>query len=361
MKDALIKKNSARITAKLPDPSTISPDPSAIMHVALGFWQSKTLLAAVKLEIFTLLDNSSLTGEQIQTRLGLDSKYAFDFLDALVSLGFLEREGNGTLAKYSNTNDTAFFLDKKKPQYIGGFLEMANDREYKFWGDLEEGLKTGKPQNEIKYTGKSSFEAIYESPQRLKQFTDAMSGIQKGSFSAFAEKFDFTPYSSLLDAGGSAGLLSALVAAKNPHMHCTTLDLPQLEPFALETSAQLNVGNRVTVRNGDFFKDPFPKADIITMGNILHSFDLPSKKMLIQKAFDALPDNGCLVVIETIMDNERRKNSFALLMSLNMLIESDGGFNYTEAQYDMWTKEAGFKKTRFIHLAGPVSAGIAYK
>jgi len=341
--------------------SNQQPDASAIMQVALGFWPSKTLLAAVKLELFTFINHQAFTASQIQAALDLDGSHIFDFLDALSSMGFLERKGEGKSALYSNTMDTGFFLDKTKPAYIGGFLEMANDREYRFWADLEEGLKTGKPQNEIKYTGKSSFEAIYESPQRLKQFTDGMSGIQKGSFMAFADKFDFTPYRRLVDAGGSGGLLSALVAAKHPHMHCTTFDLPQLEVLARETIEQLNVSDRVAIHSGDFFNEPLPGADIITMGNILHSFDLASKKMLIQKAYQALPEKGCLVVIETIIDNERRSNTFAMLMSLNMLIESDGGFNYTLADFEKWVKEAGFQATSFLPLAGPISAAIAYK
>lgn len=343
--------------------STHQPDASRIMQVGLGFWASKTLLAATKLGVFTLLGERARTADEIKNELHLNPNglYVRDFLDALTSLDFLERRGNGTEATYANTPDTHAFLNKHQPHYIGGFLEMANDREYKFWGDLEEGLVTGQPQNEIKTTGKSSFEAIYESPERLAQFADAMSSIQKGGFAAFTEKFNFSPYRTLADAGGCAGLLSAMVAARHPHMRCTTMDLPQLEPFAKDTASQLGVADRVTVQNGDFFTEPLPHADVITMGNILHSFDLESKKMLIRKAYDALSDNGCLVVIEQIMDNERRHNTSALLMSLNMLIESDGGFNYTEADYTQWVTEAGFRKTEFIHLAGPVSAAIARK
>lgn len=341
--------------------SNHQPDATAIMQVALGFWPSKTLLAAVKLNLFTLLGEESLTASQIQRGLALHGKYLYDFLDTLTSLGFLERKGIGQSALYANTEETAFFLDKNKPAYIGGFLEMANDREYRFWADLEEGLKTGKPQNEIKTTGKESFQAIYEDPKRLKQFTEAMSGIQKGSFMAFANKFDFSSYRTLLDVGGSGGLLSALVASKHPHMYCTTYDLPQLEALALQTIDAMGVSSKVSIQSGNFFTESFPEAQVITMGNILHSFDLEAKQMLIGKAYEALPKNGCLVVIEMIMDNERRSNTMALLMSLNMLIESDGGFNYTESEFVNWVRKAGFQETKFIHLAGPVSAAIAYK
>ncbi|WKN31956.1 methyltransferase [Porifericola rhodea] len=342
----------------------VQVDPFKIIQVGLSFWSSKTLLSATKLGLFTLLsDNKALTAEEIRAELGLNEKglYVRDFLDALFSMGFLQRNGVGVEATYQNTLNTAMFLDKNQPSYLGGFLEMANDREYKFWGDLEEGLITGKPQNEIKYTGKSSFEAIYEKPESLAQFTEAMSSIQKLSFMGFAEQFDFSSYKEVLDVGGSAGLLSALIANQHAHLHCTTFDLPKLEPFAKKTAEQYGVADRVTVKNGDFFRESFPEADVITMGNILHSFDMETKRMLIRKAYEALPEGGCLAVIEMILDNERKENTFGLLMSLNMLIESDSGFNYTQDQFKQWTSEAGFNRVEFFPLGGPVSAGIAYK
>ncbi len=343
--------------------TSVQVDPFKIIQVGLSFWSSKTLLAATKLGLFTLLSEKPLSAEQIKISLGLNKEglYVRDFLDALYSMGFLGRLGSGESTLYENTPDTAMFLDKNQASYLGGFLEMANDREYKFWGDLEEGLISGKPQNEIKYTGKSSFEAIYEKPEALAQFTEGMSGIQKLSFMAFAENFDFSGHKTLLDAGGSAGLLSALVAQKHPHMQCTTFDLPQLEPFAKATAEKFGVSGQVSVLNGDFFNEPFPQSDIVTMGNILHSFDMPTKRMLISKAYQALPAGGCLAVIEMILDDERKENTFGLLMSLNMLIESDGGFNYTQQEFKQWTAEAGFLSVEFIPLGGPVSAAIAYK
>src|ERR1051326_2428761 len=203
-----------------------SPDPSHIMQIGLGFWASKTLLAATKLGLFTLLDRGAQRPEQIRVALGLHPKSILDFLDALVSLGFLEREGVGSEARYRNTADTEAFLVQGKPQYIGAFLEMMNDREYRFWADLEEGLRTGLPQNEIKTTGKESFAAIYPDAERLRQFTEAMSSIQIGAFVAFAERFDFSQHRLLLDIGGSGATLSSMVALHHPRMRCISYDMP---------------------------------------------------------------------------------------------------------------------------------------
>lgn len=336
-------------------------NPSHIMQIGMGFWASKTLLSAVKLNLFSNLNGSPLTARELGNRLGLHPRGRSDFFDALVSLGLLQREGNGPTARYSNTPETALFLDRESPQYIGGILEMANDRLYPFWGDLENGLKTGKPQNEIKHVGENFFEALYADPQRLRQFIQAMGGVQMGNFIALAEKFDFSKHQTLCDIGGASGLLAIQVARQHPHMQCMTFDLPPVESIAAETIAQAGLSSRVSAISGDFFEAEFPGADVITMGNILHDWNLEKKKLLIKKAYHALPSGGSLVAIENVIDNDRRENTFGLLMSLNMLIEVGDGFDYTGADFDAWAKEAGFSETSLMPLTGPSSAAIATK
>lgn len=337
------------------------PDPSKIMQIGLGFWASKALLSATKLGLFSLLGKGAHSAEEIKLKLGLTGPAVRDWLDALLSLGFLERDGNGSGAMYKNTEETAFFLDSNKPGYIGGFFEMANDREYLFWADLEEALKTGKPQNEIKDTGLESFDAIYKDEDSTRKFTDAMTSIQLGSFMAFAQTFDFSQHKTLLDVGGSGGVLSSIVAAHHPHMKAITFDLPHVEELAKEATQKYNVADRVSVKSGNMFTDEFPATDLITMGNLLHSFDMEKKQLLLKKAYDALPSGGELVVIELIMDSDRRQNTMAFLMSLNMLIESDGGFNYSQADLESWGKKTGFSSISFYPLAGPVTAAVLKK
>lgn len=336
-------------------------NPSRIMKAGMAFWEAKTLLAAVKLGVFTLLSGKKCSAKEIQVGLNLHDRGLFDFLDALVAMGFLERTGLLETASYSNASDAEIFLDKNKPSYIGGFLEMANDRLYPFWADLEEGLITGKPQNELKHKGVAMFEELYADPARLKQFMNAMSGISVGNFMALANKFDFSRYKTLVDIGGAAGILSIQVAKQHPHMLCTTLDLPPVQPIANETIAANGMSDRVKTGTIDFFTDAFPKADVITMGMILHDWNLENKKMLIKKAYDALPEGGAFIAVETIIDDERKKNVFGLMMSLNMMIEFGVAFDYTGADFAGWTKEAGFSGVEVIPLAGPSSAAIAYK
>lgn len=340
---------------------TNAKSPSRILDTGFGFWGSKVLLTAVGLELFTKLEEKAMTGESLGRLLDLHPRGIWDFFDTLVALGFLNRDGNGSTALYSNTEETSQFLDKNKSSYIGGILEMANDRLYRFWNDLELALKTGKPQNEVKHSQKPMFEVLYEDLPRLEQFMGAMRGISIGNFQAFAQKFDFSNYESLCDVGGATGLLSSLVAGQHPHMKCTTFDLPAVEPIARKWIERAGLSDRINIVSGDFLKGALPKSDIITMGNILHDWNLEKKKHLIRLAYEALPENGVFVVIENIIDDERRTNSFGLMMSLHMLIEFGDAFDFTGADFWEWCKEAGFKRYEVTHLAGPCSAAIAYK
>ena len=336
-------------------------DPSHIMQVGMGFWASKTLLSAVELGLFTALARAPLTAQGIAAALKLHPRAVPDFPDTLVALRLLSREGNGPEAVYSNTPETAAFLDRKSPAYIGGFLEMANARLYGFWGDLTPALRTGAPQNETKNGAQSMFAKLYESPERLAQFMDAMSGISAGNFQTLARKFDFSKYRTLCDVGGATGQLACFVAAAQPHMECLSFDLPPVEPIAQRRIEATGLSARVKTASGDFFTQALPKADVITMGMILHDWNLPQKKALIRKAYDALPPGGAFIAIEALIDDARRENVFGLGMSLNMLIEFGEAFDYTGADFAGWCKEAGFSRCEVLPLAGPSSAAIAYK
>ena len=338
-----------------------NPNPSKIMEVGMGFWASKTLLTAVNMGLFTHLAKSELSGNDIKSKLGLNDRGLYDFLDTLVSLGFLKRTGLKQTSIYSNSNDTNLFLDKNKPSYVGGMLEMANNRLYPFWNDLEEGLKTGKPQNETKKGGAPVFEALYADDQKLREFLKAMGGIQMGNFMMLSKVFDFSNYKTHCDAGGAGGYLAAQVAMNNSHMNCISFDLPPVEPIATENIKMMGLSDRVSSKSGDFLNEDLPKADVITMGNILHDWGLQDKKILMKKAYDALPKGGALVVIENIIDDNRSENAFGLMMSLNMNIETTEGFDFSAADFDEWAKECGFTQTSKMPLTGPSSAVIAVK
>jgi hypothetical protein len=332
-------------------------NPEKILQTGLAFWPAKTLLSAIELGLFTELARGPESFENLRGRLGLHERSARDFFDTLHALGFLTRSGD----KYGNTPETDLFLDRKKPSYVGGILEMANHRLYPFWGGLTEALRTGQPQNEVKHGGPGMFETLYADPARLQQFLAAMTGISHGANMTIARQFPWKDYRTFVDVGTAQGDLAAQVALANPHLRGMGFDLPQVEPIFEEYAARVGVADRVTFVAGSFFEQPLPHADAVMMGHILHDWDLPTKKVLIRKAFEALPAGGALIVYESIIDNDRSKNAFGLMMSLNMLIETHGGFDYTGADCEGWMREAGFKSTRVEPLVGPDSMVVAIK
>lgn len=335
---------------------TVKPD--QIMQLGLGFWASKTLLSAVELELFTELAKGQRSAEDIGKRFNLHPRGLRDFLDALVALRMLDRDAQGN---YSNTPESETFLDKAKPSYIGGMLEMGNLRLYPFWGSLTEALRTGQPQNEAKSGGGDFFGALYADPDRLENFLSAMTGLSLGAARAIAQKFPWDKYQNFIDVGGAQGGVSVEIALAHPHLKGGSFDIPATGPVFERYVAKHRLQDRLRFYPGDFFNDKLPPADVLLMGHILHDWNLEEKRMLLKKAFEALPDGGALIVFEALIDDERRENAFGLLMSLNMLIETPGGFDYTGADCSQWMREAGFRETKVEHLIGPDSMVIGIK
>lgn len=336
--------------------SSSSPTPEHIMQIGMGFWASKTLLSAVEMEVFTELAKHPEDLETLTGRLGLHPRSSRDFLDTLVALEFLERKDG----VYSNTPSIDLFLDKHKPSYIGGILEMANRRLFLHWNKLTAALRTGQPQGE---TGleTDTFAALYADPARLKGFLRAMSGISHGANMSIAAVFPWANYKTVVDAGAAQGDLLTQVALKNPHLSGVGFDLPEVGPIFEEYIEENGLSPRVRFEGGSFFTDPLPKADVVMMGHILHDWNLEEKRMLIRKAYEAVPEGGAFIAYDSMIDDDRSKNVFGLLMSLNMLIETPGGFDYTGADCIGWMKEAGFRETRVEHLVGPDFMAVGIK
>src|SRR5271166_3074537 len=331
--------------------------PAAIMQIGTGFMASKTLLSAVELGVFNTLANGPADLPTLRQKLGLHPRSARDFLDALVALNLLQRK-NGV---YSNTAETDLFLDRAKPSYMGGLLEMANTRLYRFWGSLTEALKTGEPQNEGKGGGGDSFAALYATPEKLRDFLRAMSGLSVGPALAIAQKFDWKGYATFMDLGTAQGELPVIVARAHPHLRGIGFDLPMVRPVFEDFVTGHGLSDRIAFKGGDFFTDSLPKTGVIVMGHILHGWDLAQKRALLGKAFETLPKGGAVIAYDLILDDDRRENTPGLLNSLNMLIETKGGFEYTGAECEGWMREAGFSATRVEPLVGAHSMAIGIK
>ncbi|HWN31660.1 MAG TPA: methyltransferase [Pseudonocardia sp.] len=345
------------------DPDTASatgdpaaPDPERLLQLGLAFWGSKALLSAVELGLFTELARGPLSTAELTGRLGLHPRGARDFFDAMVALGMLTRDDDG----YHNTPDTDTFLDRSKPSYIGGLFEMANDRLYGFWGSLTEGLRTGSPQNEIK-SGGHFFEVLYQDPVQLRLFLQAMTGVSLGSARRIAVEFPWHRYRTVIDIGCAQGCLPVQLASRHAHLTGGGFDLPPVAPVFDEYVQAAGLADRLQFHPGDFFTDPLPSADVLVMGHILHDWGLPEKKALVQKAYAALPDGGALIIYDGVIDDQRRANAFGLLMSLNMLIETADGFDYTGADCRGWLDDAGFHSSYVKALSGPDSMIVGIK
>ena len=330
--------------------------PEGILSLALGFWGSKTLLSAVELDVFTELAGGPLDGDELAARLGLHPRAWRDFFDALVALGMLARDDGA----YRNTPQTALFLDRSRPSYIGGMLEMASTRLYPFWGSLSEALHTGRPQSEAKRGG-DFFAQLYRDPDRLKLFLHAMTSLNTATYQAVAAKFSWQRYRNFADVGCAGGGLAVELACTHEHLTGIGLDLPACAPHFDDYVRTFGLEPRLRFQPGDFFTDPLPEADVVVMGHVLRDWNLEQKQSLLEKAYTALPEQGALIIYDAMIDDDRQSNAFGLLVSLNMLIETPAGFAYTGAECQEWLCRAGFRDASVEHLAGPDSMVVGIK
>ena len=188
-----------------------------------------------------------------------------------------------------------------------------------------------------------------------------MTGISLGSGRAIAAKFPWKDYRTFADVGCAQGGCPVQIALAHPHLDGVGFDLPQVQPIFEQYAAAFGLSSRLRFQPGSFFTDSLPSVDVLVMGHVLHNWNVEIKRMLLAKAYQALPPKGALIVYETIIDDDRRENATALIMSLNMLIETDGGVDFTGAECRQWMKDAGFRETRVEPLTGPESMVIGIK
>ncbi|UXY39534.1 acetylserotonin O-methyltransferase [Streptomyces albidocamelliae] len=340
-------------------PPESAPSADRILETALAFQASKTLLSAVEVGVFTELARKPADVHELRERLGLHPRGARDFFDALVALGFLRREDG----VYHNTPESEAHLDRAKPGYghVAPMLEMAGSRLFGIWNRLSDALRTGLSQDESKDRDEDTYDALYADPDRLRTFLSSMTGISHRANLRIARQVPWEDYTTMADMGTAQGDLAVQVLLANPGLSGTGFDLPQAEPVFTEYAERHGLTDRLGFTGGDFFTDPFPRADVLTFGHILHNWGLERKKVLLRKAWEALPQGGAVVVYDTLIDDDRSENAFALLMSLNMLAVTDGGFGYTGHECQEWMREAGFDRTWTEHLVGPDSIVVGVK
>ena len=331
--------------------------PDRLLQLGQGFMVGKIVLAAVDLGLFDALADGPLDAETIRTRLGLQPRGLLDFLDALAAVHLLERDAAG---RYANGDEAAEWLVRGSESYIGGFFAMMNRRLYPFWGRLEEALRTGRPQNEAR-DGGAPFDAIYADPEGVRIFLQSMTGLSLPSARVMAAKFPWARVRSVVDVGGAQGGCAVELVKTHPHLTAIGFDLPVVRPVFEQYVAAQGVADRVRFVPGDFFRDPFPPADVIVMGHVLHDWSVEERRLLVRKAYDALPPGGAYVAYDAIIDDERRANLPGMLISLTMLLETPGGSDYTAREGTGWLRDAGFRDVTVEPLAGIDTMMVGWK
>jgi len=329
--------------------------PDRIMQLAHAFLGAKTLLSAVELGVFTVLAEGPLDIEPLRKRIDIDKRGARDFLDSLVALGMLDRQGD----RYTNVGDTDLYLDRNKSTYVGGMLESLNTRHFGIWASLTMALRTGRPQSGARATG--NFPALYADQATLEIFVRSMTVRTLPAARALAAKFPWPAYKTLIDIGTAEGCLPVEIALAHPHITGGGFDLPKVGPLFDDNVRKHALAGRLRFHPEDFFNEPMPAADVLVLGRVLHSWDLATQQMLLKKAFEALPPGGALIVHDRLIDDERRFNVDGLLFSLNMLLMNAGGSNFTGADCIGWMQNAGFRKMRIEPLTAQQSMVVGLK
>jgi hypothetical protein len=327
-----------------------------ILQIAFSFRSAKALLTAVELGVFAALNERPLTSGELVRTLGLHGRGAKDFFDALVALRLLGRDESG---RYFNLPDCALYLDPQVPSYIGGVIEYLNARIYDCWGHLGEALRTGKPQAGPSAAG--GYESFLSEASNFETFLSGMSAGSLISARVLADAFPWQEYQTIMDIGAAEGCVPVEIAKQHPHLTGGGFDLPAVGPSFTRYVIRHGLQDRLKFHGGDFFIDPMPAADVLIMGRILHNWDMDRRKMLLAKAFAALPREGALIVYEAIIDDARRDRAHSLLASLNMLLQTDGGSEFTGAECAEWMHSMGFASTAVLPLGPFYSAVIAKK
>jgi hypothetical protein len=345
--------------ARLPDVSDATASdgilPDHILDIAYAFRKSKALLSAVELGVFTALGDGPLDCDTLMGRVGIHPRGGRDFLDALVALEFLDRDAAG---RYANRSDCAFYLDRGKSTYVGGSLERLSSSLYAAWAHLTQALRTGRGDSALANGG---YAGLYADEAAFKAFLEAMTGSSLIPARSLAERFPWHRHETVIDVGTAQGCMPVVLAHSHTHLRGGGFDLPQVEPVFLDYVRKNGLSDRLRFFPGDFLYDDLPKADVLVMGRILHNWDLSTKMLLLRKAAHALPDGGALIVYDNIIDNDRRHRPHSLLASLNMLIETAAGFEYTDAECGAWMRESGFRDIRIEQLDPISTAAIGIR
>lgn len=329
------------------------PSPAPLMALSTGFWAFKTLAAAHELDLFSRLsDGASTTPLELAEMLRISPRPAEMLLTGCAALGLMEKRDG----RYENAPISEAYLVRGKASYFGGWIEMADKRLYAGWGKLAEAIRTNRPTTWDPAVQKSIFDA--EDPTMLALFWEAMHSLSTMTARRLGEAVDLSRFRRLLDIGGGSGAYDIELCRRYPHLRATVFDLPHVTGIATGKIAQAGLGGRIVTVPGDFFGElPFPGGhDVHLLSMILHDWNEEKDRALLRRSFEALPSGGLVVISELLVNDDKTGPVPAALMSLNMLIETEGR-NYTPAEYAAWMGDAGFRDVATVWFDAPGANG----
>jgi SAM-dependent methyltransferase/predicted transcriptional regulator len=323
-------------------------NPNAIREFSSSFQKSRILLSGFELDIFTNIEESGITCNQISHNLNLDEHACERLMNALVSLGFLKKQNK----LFFNTAESSAFLSRKSPDYLGGL--MHSNHLWNTWSNLTKVIKTGVSAHpdEINSRGEDW----------LTPFITAMHDRAKKQAPLQLASIDLSEIKSILDIGGGSGAYSMEFASRKPSIDATVFDLPNVVPITKVFLEKEGFSDKVKTYAGDYTTDDLPGGfDMVFLSAIIHSNSLEVNADLIKKCFGSLNKNGRIVIQDWIMNNDRTQPTPGAVFAINMLVGTESGDCYTEQEVTEMLSAAGFKDISRTEFETGLSRMVAYK
>lgn len=311
--------------------------PDRLDQMIRSFQPSRCILTALELDLFTAVGDGA-SAEEIGSEIHANARAVAMLLNALISIALLTKEGN----RYRNTAESArFFVQGAKDNQRNGLLHTANI--WHRWSTLTEAVRRGTcvpiERDQTEWTG---------------NFIAGMQRNAKARAPLLVKSLGTAGIRRILDLGGGSGAYSIAFAQAEPNLHCEILDLPEVVPLTSEYVEKAGVSHQIALRPGDMLRDNFGSGyDLIMLNAICHMFSEEQNCELFRRARKALAPRGRLAVQDFILNDEKTGPQHAALFSLNMLVGTQAGASYSEAEYTAWMKAAGFSKVSRINLPGP--------
>jgi hypothetical protein len=333
-------------------------DPQRLLQQGMGFWSSRVVLTAVEIGLFTELAKRSRSLQGLIEHFSWHPRAASAFLEALVGLGLLHRNSAGV---YSNSRQAALFLDRARPSYLGGVLELSSTRLYELWSGLGDLLKTGRAQAKEEGDGADFFATLYRDPIALRNFLAGMTGISMGESASISTLFPWKRFRTFVDVGSAQGVLPVVLALTHRRLTGASFDLPPVQSVFEAYVASFGLSDRLRFLPGDMHEHRLPSADVICFGHVLHGYGEETRRTLIAKTYAALRPGGAILIYDAMISPGRQRNYISFLSSLNIMLETRHGFEATTDQCAEWLRDAGFTRVTTRHVLGPTSMVFGFK